>query len=78
MSNLDYIRQLPIGQLAVLLVREKIEHTVDYDWDENPVDGPDYGVFETSDGEQFDDYEQAIQYEIWWLGQEYRTEARSI
>jgi len=70
MTNEDYIKSLPIKDLAIMLI--------------NTSEVPDYGdpddrwdipfmqtVYVTSDRMEFwEDYEGAIEHECWWLAQE--------
>ena len=71
MTNEEYIREnLTTEDLAEILVRTYAEEVIEYDWDEEPyVEGFKY-IYATSDGEEFDDLEDAIKHEKQWLSQE--------
>ena len=71
MTNEYVIRKFfTTEELASVLVQVKIREAFDYDYDENliPIGYEEY--FETSDGEEFSDYEDAIANEIIWLNKE--------
>lgn len=57
-------------QLAEALVQWHQEETTDYDWDENPIPGYMEDYYTTSDNQEFSDYEEAVEHELWWLAQE--------
>lgn len=71
-TNEQVIRSLPLRDLASILIRYKYEEDIDYDWDENPFSWGVRTILVTSDGRRFDeyDYEDALDHECWWLGQE--------
>lgn len=72
MTNRRYLESLADYDFAVLLVESCVGKTVDYDRDDNPVE-TFYDIWITSDGENFDDYDEAVEHEVWWLRQ-YRKE----
>ena len=57
-------------QLAEALVQWHREETTDYDWDENPIPGFPEDFYTTSDNQEFSDYDEAVEHELWWLAQE--------
>jgi len=57
-------------ELAEALITHRSEADWDYDYDEEPYICGYYDVYTTSDGEEFCDLDEAIDYEVWWLGQE--------
>lgn len=69
MTNRRYLESLSDYDFAKQLVQMCEEETIEYDWDENPVDGFPYTYWLTSDGENFTDYDEAIEHEVWWLRQ---------
>ena len=71
MTNRRYLESLSDYDFAKHLVQMCEEETVEYDWDENPIDGFPYTFWLTSDGKRFDsaDYDEAIEHEVWWLRQ---------
>lgn len=71
MTNRRYLESLSDYDFAKHLVQMREEETVEYDWDENPIDGFPYTFWLTSDGKRFDsaDYDEAIEHEVWWLRQ---------
>ena len=68
-TNGDLIRyHLSNEALAELLVTEVAICQIDYDWEENSYETWDYG-YKTSDGEEFFDFENAVEHELEWLQQ---------
>ena len=57
-------------QLAEALVQWHQEETTNYDWDENLIPGYMEDYYTTSDKQEFSDYEEAVEHELWWLAQE--------
>ena len=74
MTNREYLESLSKRDLAVLIIAQCEDETEEYDWDESPIDGFPYTYWRTSDGEEFLDYNEAIDHEVWWLRQPYRKE----
>lgn len=74
MTNRRYLESLSDHDLAVVLVEMCEGTTEEYDWDENPTEGYPYTYWRTSDGEDFLDYDEAIEHEKWWLRQPHREE----
>ena len=74
MTNRRYLESLSDHDLAVVLVEMCEGTTEEYDWDENPIEGYPYTYWCTSDGEDFLDYDEAIEHEKWWLRQPHREE----
>lgn len=70
MTNEAMIRSLPTRQLAEILIRYEEQTSVEYDWDENPIEGWPEDHYITSDGEDFRSYDEALEHELWWLKQE--------
>ena len=70
-TNEYAIRNLwTIEQLAAALIFYSKEEDWDYNYDDEPYVCGYYDVFTTSDGEEFSNYEEAVEHEIWWLKQE--------
>ena len=57
-------------QLADALIQYHMRETDEYDFDENPIKGDMENYYTTSDDQEFFDYEEAIEHELWWLSQE--------
>lgn len=57
-------------QLAEALVQWRQEEITDYNWEENPIGGYMEDYYTTSDSQEFSDYEEAVEHELWWLAQE--------
>jgi hypothetical protein len=73
MTNLDYIQNLPIERIAELTLKEIVQADYDYNSDDElEYMGQDI-YYRCSDGEEYYDYDEALEHEIWWLKQE-RTE----
>ena len=74
MTNLEYFRSLPIEDVAELLITTRNFENYDYNYDEElEYMGMD-SVFVCSDGLEFEDYDEALAHEIWWLQQEKNNE----
>lgn len=74
MKNEQIVRsQWTTEELAEALVRYVRYEDFDYDWEENLVYNRICDLYETSDGEQFDFYDEAVEHEMWWLNQEVST-----
>lgn len=73
MTNLDYIRNLPIERIAELTLREIVEEDYVDNWDDEPEYWGLTSYYRCSDGKEYYDYDEALEHEIWWLKQE-RTE----
>ena len=71
MTNIEYIKSLDIRQLAELLVQCDHEEEYEYDWDEEPYFWDLQNIYRTSDGEEYGDFEDAVEHEEWWLKQEH-------
>ena len=70
MTNLEYFRKLPLEEIAELLITVRTFEDFDYNYDEElEYRGLD-SVYVCSDGEEFGDYDEALEHEIWWLQQE--------
>ena len=69
MKNHQYIRELPIKELAKLLIQEVEINEGDYDWDDEPCD---YYVtrYYIPNGDYDLDYERALSDTIDWLNAE--------
>lgn len=74
MTNRRHLESMSDHDLAVVLVEMCEDTTEEYDWDENPTDGYPYTYWRTSDMEEFLDYNEAVDHEIWWLRQSYEKE----
>ena len=72
MTNEQIIRNIPLKDLASLVIRHVCKEDIDYDWDENPFSWRIRTILVTSDGLEFDEYnyEDALEHECWWLQQE--------
>lgn len=66
------IRNLPLRDLASLIIRRKYREDIDYDYEENPFSWGHIMYYVTLDGLEFDenDYESALDHECWCLQQE--------
>ena len=73
MTNRRHLEVLSDHDLAAALIVPCEGEDVDYDWDENPIEDL-YTFWRTSDGEEFLNYDEAIDHEIWWLRQPYEKE----
>lgn len=69
MTNLDWLRSLTAEELVPFLIQMEVEHTIDYDWDERPIDGPDLEYYVTTDSRKFENLKDAVDHENWWLHQ---------
>ena len=70
MTNLEYFRKLSLEEVAELLITVRTFENYDYDYEERlQYTGLD-SVCVCSDGEEFSDYDEALEHEIWWLQQE--------
>ena len=76
MNNRRHLESLSDHELAVVLVEMCEGTTEEYDWEENPVEGYPYTYWRTSDGEDFLDYDDAVEHESWWLRQPYKKKRR--
>ena len=76
MTNEQFIRSLPLRDLASLVLRRRYEEDWDYTYGEDGEDVPFFWGYRTylvtSDGLEYDedDYKDAIEHECWWLQQE--------
>lgn len=72
MTNEEYVRSLPIEELAKLLIQTHDEDIFDEDMDGDPKYCGSYDVHTTSDGTEFpfDDLESAVAHEVEWLRRE--------
>lgn len=68
MTNRRYLESLSDYDFATLLVWLSVGANVDYDLYENPVKTL-YDIWIASDGKIFEDYDEAIEHEVWWLRQ---------
>lgn len=73
MTNREYMEALSDHDLAAALIVLCEGEDVEYDWDENPIEDL-YAFWRTSDGEEFLNYDEAIEHEKWWLQQPYGKE----
>jgi len=69
-TNIDIIRSWPARKLADALITYHEEAIWDYDYDDEPFICGHNDVYGTSDGQSFDEYEDALDHEVWWLSQE--------
>lgn len=76
MTNRRHLESLSDHDLAVVLVEMCEGTTEEYDWNENPTDGYPYTYWRTSDGEEFLDYNEAVDHEVRWLRQPYEKEMK--
>ncbi len=70
MTNLEHLRQLPIKNLAEILIAVRVFEDYDYNYDEEMEYRGLDSVYVCSDGEEFEDYDDALDHELWWLQQE--------
>lgn len=71
MTNEEFIRaNITTEELAQVLLFHRNDEEIDYDWDEEPYVSGLKDVYVTSDREEFDDINDAIEHEVWWLGQQ--------
>jgi hypothetical protein len=71
MTNEQNIRELwSTSDLAGNLVRNLVAEDWDYDWDETLYSRGVRDFYQASDGSVFEDYDEAIAHELWWLRQE--------
>ena len=75
MTNRRHLEALSDHDLAATLIIPCVGETVDYDWEENPIEDL-YTFWRTSDGEEFLNYDEAIDHEARWLRQPYGEEMR--
>ena len=68
-SNRRYINGLSNRELAELLINISTVPDYDYDYDEKLVECGTIDICTASDGTIFQDYEDAVDYEIRWLDQ---------
>lgn len=73
MTNREYLEALSDHDFAAALIALCEGEDVEYDWDENPIEDL-YTFWRTSDGEEFLDRDEAIDYEVRWLRQLYEKE----
>lgn len=73
MTNRRHLEALSDYDLAAALIALCKGEDVEYDWDENPIEDL-YTFWRTSDGEEFLNYDEAVDHEIWWLRQPYEKE----
>ena len=70
-SNRSFINSLTNREFAELTIRYREEPHYDYDiWDEIHQCGT-IDIFTTSDGCEFEDMDEAIEHELWWLDEPY-------
>lgn len=69
-TNEEWIRSLPIDDLAIVLINEGMENNWDEDYDGQMYVCGSYDVYTTSDGEVFYDEEDAVDHEVSWLKSE--------
>ena len=70
MTNLTKIRQLPIVDLADLLIYPDSFPIYDYDYDDCERYIGEEMRYKISDGSMYDDYDEAVEAEIAWLLEE--------
>lgn len=73
MTNYEHIRKMTIEEMAEDRIHLSLEEVFDYDYEENLIMSTDR-FFKTSDGEEFDIYEDALEHEVDWLKREYCSE----
>lgn len=70
-TNEHAIRHLwTTEQLAHVLIERREEEDWDYDIEDEPYVCGHFDVYTTSDGQEFSDYDEAVEHEVWWLSQE--------
>lgn len=70
-TNEYAIRNLwPAKKLAAALISYRTEDDWDYDCNDELYVCGSYDVFTTSDGEEFGDFDEAVDHELWWMTQE--------
>lgn len=68
MTNEDFIRMtMTTRELAGLLLSYTIRPDFDYNFDDEPIYICDIDVWTTTDGYNFDSYDEAVEHEIGWL-----------
>ena len=70
MINEEAIRNLSRKKLAGLLIKTVTYPDYDEDYNGDTVYCGDWTYYRTSDGQEFDGYEDALQHECRWLAQE--------
>lgn len=70
MINEEMIKCLPLKAFADLLIKTVTCPEYDEDYNGDTVYCGDWTYYKTSDGQEFDGYEDALQHECWWLAQE--------
>ena len=70
MTNLEHFRRLSLEDVAALLITTRTFEDYDYNYDEELEYRGLESVFVCSDGAEFEDYDEALAHEIWWLQQE--------
>ena len=70
MTNEEVIRNLSRKKLAGLLIKTVTYPDYDEDYNGDAIYCGDWTYYRTSDGQEFDGYEDALQHECWWLAQE--------
>ena len=73
MTNYEHIRKMTIEEMAEDRIHLSLEEVFDYDYEENLIMST-ARFFKTSDGEEFDIYEDALEHEVDWLKREYCSE----
>ena len=70
-TNEYAIRNLwPAQRLASALIGHRMEDDWGYGCDDEWYVCGSYDVYTTSDGEEFGDFDDAVDHELWWLAQE--------
>lgn len=69
-SNRRWLNGLTNRELSKYLINTSTIPDYDYDYDDNLVECGTIDVYTTTDGTQFYDYEEALDYETRWLAQE--------
>lgn len=73
-NNRMWLQSLTDRELAERMVSCSQEPDYSYNYDEELELWGFIDVYTTSDGSKFDDLDSAIEYETWWLRQEYQSE----
>lgn len=69
-SNRRWLNGLTNREFAKHIINTSTIPDYDYDYDDNLVECGTIDVYTTTDGTQFYDYEEALDYETRWLAQE--------
>lgn len=70
MTNLEWVKNLPIEKLAQFLINMTYDCCIDYDWDDEPYDSY-ITIWESPDGVGFLAEKDAIEHTKNWLMMEH-------